>query len=153
MRNTMLEPPYLFVYGTLRGSAGTEWSRFLAVASRFVGSERTRGELFHLDGYPEMTMRTGDDVWVNGEVYLLNDPASALPMLDEYEGCGPSDPLPREFERQVVTVLLDAGGAVQAWAYIYSLETAGKARIASGDYLQAGSAASFPPAPPHSSQG
>jgi gamma-glutamylcyclotransferase (GGCT)/AIG2-like uncharacterized protein YtfP len=139
----MLEPPYLFVYGTLRAinSAGTEWSRFLTAASRFVGSGRTRGELFHLDGYPGMTVRAGGDAWVSGEVCLLNDPVSALSRLDEYEGCSLSDPLPHEFERQVVTVLLGAGGTVQAWAYIYSLETAGEARIVSGDYLRPGSAA------------
>ncbi len=151
MRSSTLEPPYLFVYGTLRGGAGTEWSRFLAVSSRLVGSGRSRGALFHLDGYPGMTVRGGDDTWVSGEVYLLHDPASALPMLDEYEGCGPSDPLPHEFERQIVTVLLDAGGAVQAWAYIYSLETEGKPRIPSGDFLQPGSTAAFPAAQPHGS--
>ena len=151
MRSTMVEPPYLFVYGTLRGSAGTEWSTFLNVVSRFVGSGRTHGELFRLDGYPGMTIRTGDDAWVSGEVYHLNDPASALPLLDEYEGCGPTDPLPHEFERQVVTVRLEAGGTVQAWAYIYSLETAGKARISSGDYLHPESTVAFPAAQPHSS--
>jgi gamma-glutamylcyclotransferase (GGCT)/AIG2-like uncharacterized protein YtfP len=133
----MSELPYLFVYGTLRTAGGTEWSRFLTAASRFVGSGRAHGALFHLDGYPGMTVCTDDDAWVTGEVCLLNDPSSALPFLDAYEGCGPSDPLPHEFERQAVTVLLDSGQAVEAWAYIYALETQGKARITSGDYLQA----------------
>jgi gamma-glutamylcyclotransferase (GGCT)/AIG2-like uncharacterized protein YtfP len=61
-----------------------------------------------------------------------------LPSLDTYEGCGPGNPLPHEFERQVVTVILDNGSSVEAWAYVYTLETKGKARIASGDYLEAG---------------
>jgi gamma-glutamylcyclotransferase (GGCT)/AIG2-like uncharacterized protein YtfP len=37
----------------------------------------------------------------------------------------------------MVTVLLDSGQTVEAWAYIYTLETQGKIRITSGDYLQA----------------
>jgi gamma-glutamylcyclotransferase (GGCT)/AIG2-like uncharacterized protein YtfP len=132
----MPELPYLFVYGTLRGAANTEWSRFLIAASHLVGSGRTHGALFHLGGYPGITVCTDDDAWVRGEVYLLNDPSSALPLLDSYEGCSPDDPLPHEFERKGVIVQLDSGRAVEAWAYIYSLETHGKARIASGDYLQ-----------------
>ena len=91
MDSTMPESPHLFVYGTLRGAAGTEWSRFLTAKSRFVGSGRAHGALFHLDGYPGMTVCPDDDAWVSGEVYLLNDPSSALPFLGAYEGCGPSD--------------------------------------------------------------
>jgi gamma-glutamylcyclotransferase (GGCT)/AIG2-like uncharacterized protein YtfP len=132
----MLDSPYLFVYGTLRGAANTEWSRFLIAASGLVGSGRTHGALFHLGGYPGMTVSTDDNAWVRGELYLLNDPSSAWPRLDAYEGCSPDDPLPHEFERRIVTVQLDSGRAVMALAYIYSLSTDGKARIASGDYLQ-----------------
>jgi gamma-glutamylcyclotransferase (GGCT)/AIG2-like uncharacterized protein YtfP len=136
MSSKMPELPYLFVYGTLRDAADTQWSRFLTAESKFVGSGRTRGALFHLDGYPGITVSTDEESWVRGEVYLLNDPFSALPLLDAYEGCSPDDPLPHEFERRAVTVQLDSGRGVEAWAYIYSLETQGKARIASGDYLQ-----------------
>jgi len=133
----MSELAYLFVYGSLRAAAGTEWSAFLTSASRLVGTGRVHGALFPLDGYPGMTVCADGDAWVAGEVCLLNDPSSVLPFLDAYEGCGPSHPPPHEFERQVVTVLLDSGEAVEAWAYIYALETQGKARITSGDYLQA----------------
>jgi len=131
----MSELAYLFVYGSLRAAAGTEWSRFLTAVSSFVGSGRVHGALFHLDGYAGMTVCT-DDAWVTGEVCLMNDPSSALPFLDAYEKCGPSDPLPHEFERQVVTVLLDSGQTVEAWAYVYTLETQDKVRITSGDYLR-----------------
>lgn len=131
------ELPYLFVYGTLRAAAGTEWSRWLTAASRFVGSGRTHGLLFDLGGYPGMTVSTNGDAWVNGEAYLLSDPSLSLPFLDAYEKCGPADPPPHEYERQVVTVLLDGSREVEAWAYIYSLDAGGKTRIASGDYLQA----------------
>lgn len=134
----MLQPPNLFVYGTLRAAAGTHWSEFLTAVSRFVGLGRTPGALFQLDGYPGMAPCAGGDAWVRGEVYLLNDPGLSLPPLDAYEGCGPGHPPPHEFERQVVTVVLDSGQTLDAWAYIYMLETGDKARIASGDYHQPG---------------
>lgn len=132
----MTHLPYLFVYGTLRAAAGTEWSRLLTGVSSLVGSGRARGALYQLDGYPGMTFCADEDAWVTGEVNLLNHPSSALPLLDAYEGCGLSDPLPHEFERRVVTVLLESGGTVEAWAYIYALETRGKVRVLSGDYLR-----------------
>jgi len=134
----MIESPYLFVYGTLRAATGTEWSKYLTAASRLVCAGRTKGMLFQLAGYPGMTVSTTDDPGVAGDVYLLRDPTSSLPSLDAYEGCRPSDPLPHQFERQIVTVILDDGPTVQAWAYIYRLETEGKPRIGSGDYLHAG---------------
>src|ERR1700691_1125932 len=133
----MIELPYLFVYGTLRAATGTEWSKCLTAASHFVGIGRTHGMLFQLAGYPGMTVSSADGPRVVGEVYRLHDPSSMLSSLDAYEGCGPGDPLPHEFERQVVTVILDDALLVQSWAYIYTLETKGNARIASGDYLQA----------------
>ena len=102
--------PHLFVYGTLRVAAKTKWSRYLAAASRLIGEGQTRGELFQLDGYPGMKVRAEGDRWVRGEVHLLLDPSTTLPALDAYEGS--------EFERQVVTVLLDSGEEIQAWAYI-----------------------------------
>jgi gamma-glutamylcyclotransferase (GGCT)/AIG2-like uncharacterized protein YtfP len=122
------ELPYLFVYGTLRAATGTKWARFLTAASLLVGTGRCRGNLFRLDGYPGMTVLREGDAWVTGEVHLLDAPLSTLADLDAYEGS--------EFERQIVPVLLDNGQTVEAWAYIYRLETATKAQIASGDYLQ-----------------
>ena len=130
------ESRYLFVYGTLRSAAGTEWSRVLASASRFAGPGRTPGALFQLDGHPGMVVLAHHDARVSGEVYLLNEASSMLAVLDAYEGCGPGDPPPHKFERQVVDVLMDDGQTIQAWVYVYCLDTAGRARILSGDYLQ-----------------
>jgi gamma-glutamylcyclotransferase (GGCT)/AIG2-like uncharacterized protein YtfP len=132
----MPDLPYLFVYGSLRRAACTQWSKFLADDSRFVGSGHTHGALFQLDGYPGMTVSPSEEAWVTGEVYLLHEPSSLLRSLDAYEGCGPDDALPHAFERQVVTVVLDSGQSVEAWAYIYKLATDGKSRLTSGDYLR-----------------
>ena len=117
-RNVMTESGYLFVYGTLRSGANTEWSHFLNRASVAVGLGRTRGVLLQLDGYPGMVVSAYDDAWVSGEVFLLNEPTSSWPVLDSYEGCGLSDPQPHEFERQIVDVILDDGKLIRAWAYV-----------------------------------
>jgi gamma-glutamylcyclotransferase (GGCT)/AIG2-like uncharacterized protein YtfP len=130
------EPRYLFVYGSLRSAADTEWSRFLTSASRLAGPGRTRGALFQLDGHPGMTVGAHLDGWVIGEVCLLNEPLPTLAVLDAYEGCGPGDRPPRKFERQVVDVLMDDGQTIRAWVYVYGWDPAGRARIISGDYLQ-----------------
>jgi gamma-glutamylcyclotransferase (GGCT)/AIG2-like uncharacterized protein YtfP len=135
MESTVTESRYLFVYGSLRRAAGTEWSRFLTSASRFAGPGRTRGALFQLDGHPGMVAGEHQRGWVNGEVCLLNESSSALAVLDAYEGCGPGDRQPHSFERQVVDVIMDDGKTIRAWAYVYCLDTAGRARILSGDYL------------------
>jgi gamma-glutamylcyclotransferase (GGCT)/AIG2-like uncharacterized protein YtfP len=82
-----------------------------------------------------MVVKTHDDAWVSGEVFQLNEPSIAWPILDSYEGCGAKDPPPHEFERQAVDVVLDGGQTIRAFAYVYRLNTAGKERIQSGDYL------------------
>ena len=132
----MTEFPYLFVYGTLRRDTGSEWARYLASVSAFVGAGRTRGALYRLDGYPGMVAGTRDDAWVFGEVCRMNEPSSLLPVLDAYEKCGVADPQAHEYERQVVDVVLDNGETIPAWVYIYLPDTTGKVRIATGDYLQ-----------------
>ena len=136
MDHTVTEPSYLFVYGTLRRAAATKWSRFLASVSRPVGMGRTRGALFRLNGYPGMVASARDDEWVGGEVVLMNEPSSLLPVLDAYEKCGPADPPPHEYARQVIDVVLDNGQTIRAWAYLYRLGTEDKPRIPAGDYLR-----------------
>lgn len=133
----MTEPRCLFVYGTLRSAANTDLAKSLARSSSLVGSARIRGLLFELGGYPGMVVTAQDDAWVVGEVYSLTDPSTAWPVLDAYERCSAADPPPHEYERQIVTVLLDGGQTIRAWAYVYCLNTADKARILSGDFLEA----------------
>src|SRR5258708_35652000 len=118
----MTDPQYLFVYGTLRNAANTEWSQFLSRSSITVGSGRTRGLLFQLDGYPGMVVSAHDDAWVSGEVFQLNEPSTAWPVLDAYEGCGATDPLPHEFEGQIVDVVLNGIQTIRALAYVSGLK-------------------------------
>ena len=132
----MGEPPEilnLFVYGTLRAGAGSEWSRYLARQSVLVGFGQTPGLLFQIGSYPGMKISEDGQSAVRGEVYRVCG-LSVLEALDRYEGCGPADPPPREFERRTISVQLDDGRTVEAWAYVYCLETEGRPRIDSGDY-------------------
>ena len=132
----MTESAYLFVYGTLRSGADTEWAHLLANRAERVGVGRVRGSMFQLDGYPGIVLPPGGNDWVTGDLYRIDNPESVWPVLDEYEGCAPNDPLPHEFERRMVQVRKEDGSRVNAWAYVYRLETTGKPRIPSGDYLQ-----------------
>jgi gamma-glutamylcyclotransferase (GGCT)/AIG2-like uncharacterized protein YtfP len=131
----MMDCSYLFVYGSLRRGARTEFSELLNRAGEHVGMGTVPGQLFQVASYPGMVSSRQGGV-VLGEVFEIKD-AAVWPVLDEYEGCGPDDPLPHEFERSIVPVKMQDGRTLDAWVYLYCLDTSGKTRIESGDYLQA----------------
>jgi gamma-glutamylcyclotransferase (GGCT)/AIG2-like uncharacterized protein YtfP len=79
----------------------------------------------------------GECDWVHGDVYDLRFPELTYLELDKYEGCAADDPLPHEYSRAVLPVLLDTGVWIQACAYVYARDTTGKPRIHSGDYFKA----------------
>jgi gamma-glutamylcyclotransferase (GGCT)/AIG2-like uncharacterized protein YtfP len=130
----------LFVYGTLREGAPNDMSHMLAPVAALVGPARVRGRLLDLGRYPGMV--PGAEGWVRGEVHRLSGGQATLDRLDAYEGCGPDDPKPHEFERIEAEAVLDAGERARVWVYVYRGSARGRAEIASGDYLDpAGSAA------------
>jgi gamma-glutamylcyclotransferase (GGCT)/AIG2-like uncharacterized protein YtfP len=122
-----MSSPYLFVYGTLRSTTGTEWSRRLAANAELIGNGRVQGTLFDIGSYRGMTPAESEHDWVAGELFRLTDPAAFWPALDEYEG--------DEFERREVPVRMDDGALVNAWAYYYREDTTEKPRIRSADWL------------------
>ena len=115
----------LFVYGTLRRGAKTGWSEVLEESSRFIGMGTVSGELFLVRDYPGM-IASAMDRRVTGDVFRIDD-AGLWSKLDEYEG--------DEFERRMVLVHMTDGSKLEACAYFYVRDTAGKTRIESGDYL------------------
>jgi gamma-glutamylcyclotransferase (GGCT)/AIG2-like uncharacterized protein YtfP len=121
------DPPHLFVCGTLRSSMQNEWSRFLAARAELLGPAKIRGVLFDLGSYPGMIAPADAPGFVIGEVFKLNDPTGTFPELDRYEG--------DDFERRIVSVTLNDGREMEAWAYLYKRDISGKSRIESGDYL------------------
>ena len=126
-----MEIANLFVYGTLRRGFGNRMSKMLRRSSVFVGQGCVRGLLYNIGTYPGLV--TGaEEVPVRGEVYAIQA-SDVLDYLDWYEGCE-EHPWPL-FERRQVTVELDDGTKMDAWAYFYGRSTRGLQLIESGDYL------------------
>jgi len=125
----------LFVYGTLRRESENAFARTLAGEATFVGRGRTQGRLYAIESYPGMISSSNPGEWVTGEVYRLHSPERTLATLDEYEGCGPHDAPPYEFERVLAEVMLDGGGRVRCWTYLYRRPPLEQHSIHSGDYF------------------
>ena len=131
-----LEPPSnLFVYGTLRRGFPNQFARLLAEQETWLGRARMPGRLYRFDRYPGMTLSSAPEEWVTGEVFCLQDPARTLTILDDYEQCGPNNPLPHEYLRVTATAWLETGPKVSAWVYLYNWPTTEEQRILSGDWL------------------
>jgi gamma-glutamylcyclotransferase (GGCT)/AIG2-like uncharacterized protein YtfP len=128
----------LFVYGTLRRDCRNRMHHMLAGDTKYIGHARMRGRLVQIrgepGGYPGLVSATGERAWVRGEVYFMENPAHVLARLDDYEGCGPRDATPHEYERVQHEVILETGASVLAWVYLYTASIAGKVEILSGDY-------------------
>lgn len=124
----------LFVYGTLRRSAGHPMHTVLRENASLLGPARVRGVLVVVGSYPGLVLDAGAG-WVHGELYRLRDPVVLVP-LDDYEGAGPLDPEPREYRRVRATVQPLEGGEQEAWVYEYARPIDGLPIIASGDFLR-----------------
>lgn len=107
----------------------------LEASSEYAGLATAEGELFDIGDYPGMTAARRANQCVTGEVFRITDP-QIWTALDQYEGCGPDDPRPHEFERRIVNVRMCDGRTLRAWVYFYQRDTQGKSCIESGDYLQ-----------------
>ena len=126
----------LFVYGTLRQDGWNSMSHMLARDARFVGYARLEGRIYRLGEYPGLVPSRDPGCWVHGEVYALENPPETLARLDNYEGCGPDDPAPHEFERAEHTVVLESGVEDNVWVYVYKGSIRNKPEILSGDYFK-----------------
>jgi gamma-glutamylcyclotransferase (GGCT)/AIG2-like uncharacterized protein YtfP len=120
-----MNPDYIFVYGTLRSDANSEMRHLLVRYAEFVSDATYRGKLYQIDYYPGAVPSDNPDDVVQGEVYLLHQADSVLPLLDQYEECGPEFPEPNEYSRRKQSVLLKDGRLVTAWVYIYNHSTEG----------------------------
>jgi gamma-glutamylcyclotransferase (GGCT)/AIG2-like uncharacterized protein YtfP len=125
---------YLFVYGTLRAHSKNDMSKRLKRWADKIVRGRTRGRLYMIAEYPGFVPSDSNNEWVYGDVYHLPSPELVYSELDRYEGCSPEDPLPHEYQRSVLPILLESGDWVDAFSYVYARDTAGKPRIESGEY-------------------
>ncbi|MCU1263441.1 MAG: hypothetical protein JWO80_6326 [Bryobacterales bacterium] len=125
----------LFAYGTLRHGMTNEFAALLRTSAVLRGEGRVNGRLYEISRYPGLVLCAIPGEWVRGDVFELDNPGAIWPRLDAYEGCGVRDPQPHEFERELVTVQMDSGRQLCAFAYVYRRSIAGKPRIVTGDFL------------------
>jgi gamma-glutamylcyclotransferase (GGCT)/AIG2-like uncharacterized protein YtfP len=127
----------LFVYGSLRKDSKNDMHQLLARNSTFVGAGRIQGELYDLGTHPGVVIGERCSDTVVGEVYALTSDqvADMWQVLDRYEGCGPDDPGPHEYRRQVVRVILDNGDELDAWAYILATRPRTAVSVPGADYI------------------
>jgi gamma-glutamylcyclotransferase (GGCT)/AIG2-like uncharacterized protein YtfP len=126
---------FLFVYGTLVREAGHEIHEHLARDAEYLGEAYFRGRLYNVAHYPGAVASTAPADKVFGELYRLNKPDELLLHLDAYEGCGPNDPQPTLYVRQVGTVQVESAEPVEAWIYLYNGPVTGLRRIPSGRFM------------------
>ena len=125
-------PPLIFVYGTLRRGSDHANAARLARESEWLGTATLTGTLYRVTWHPALVLEGTDRV--TGDLLRLTDPASSLPWLDAFESCGPDDPLPHDYRREMAQVMT-ADGAVPAMVYVWNLYVDGLVRIGSGDWL------------------
>ncbi len=89
------------------------------------------GQLFNLGKYPGLVLSDDAHDRVLGEVYRIAPAhlAETMRELDDYEGIALANP---EYRREVVTVHLANGPAIEAWAYILNRDPRRYTRIVSG---------------------
>jgi gamma-glutamylcyclotransferase (GGCT)/AIG2-like uncharacterized protein YtfP len=125
----MPEDRLFFVYGTLRRGDDNDITQ-LEPAPEFVGASSIRGTMYHLGGYPGVSL--GGDGPIVGEVYRVS--AQLERQLDAIESEYPAQSdeyVKREIRLQVNDQWLDA--------FVYEINpsyTAGKPVIASGDWVK-----------------
>ncbi len=128
----------IFVYGTLKPVFDNEMSRFLVKNARWLDSGELTGSLYlierEIDGhqwsYPAFVETGGGKVF--GEIFQCMDIVSVLKVLDEYEGYGPPNKPPFEYNREWRLIKTNDGVEHNAWVYIYNWSTVGSQRIHSG---------------------
>ncbi len=140
----------LFTYGTLMLTTGiAAVDEAMRKAGKSLGRGFIHGRLYDFGDYPGAVAAgrygTGEGsdgagsedapkVW--GHLLLLDDPDALFSVLDPYEGFTPADLTGSEFVRALAAVTLpDKSASLEAQIYYYNFSIAGRAPIASGDYL------------------
>ncbi|MGP9810594.1 gamma-glutamylcyclotransferase family protein [Rhodopseudomonas sp. NSM] len=124
----------LFVYGTLMRGFDNPMARLLSVEAECLGPATMPGRLYRIRHYPGLVAAAVPADIVFGEVFRMRRPRELLAQLDDYEGCGPGDAEPAEYRRDIASVTLANGAAIEVFVYIYNWEVADLPRIVSGRF-------------------
>lgn len=141
---------YLFTYGSLKSNAiclmGTEERAVLRDQAQLVARASIAGLLFDVGPYPGAILEGRRTVRVHGEIWKLpGEQDSLIEMLDRYEGCDASSPVPHTYSRRKVRIRLEAGRRVVAWMYLWNGPVSPEQRIHSGVWEGPGRTAQIPP--------
>jgi len=126
----------LFLYGTLRQVFNKPMYRFIEKHSTCLGEATVQGKLYNIITYPGVVQFAHNADRVVGEIYQLHDPDLVFEKLDPYEYCGPNDPKPHEYIRELTGAKLNSGDLIQTWIYWYNYKVNSDRYIKSGDYLE-----------------
>ena len=124
----------LFVYGTLLDD-DNKYGLYLRDNSKFYSQATIGGRLYDIGEYPGAVLSATEGDIIYGVILQMDDPETALELLDIYEGFGGGYPQPNEFVR----VLADAetsAGPVTCWIYLYNFPTHGLPLIENGRYIK-----------------
>ncbi len=120
---------HVFVYGTLRRGDDNDITR-LQPAPRFVGRARIAGSMFHLGGYPGVTL--GGTGVIEGEVYAIGQALEQV--LDGIESEYPAQV--DEYYKRDIQVQVN-GETLDCIVYeINAAFTQAKPQIQSGDWVK-----------------
>ncbi len=125
--------PFVFVYGSLR-RGGAKHVLLLQAGGRPVADGTIAGRLFDLGRYPAAVKATDRKSRIRGEVYVLPDSTAGLAKLDRVEGYDHARVAKSLFARRVVTVMLDGGKTLDAWAYFYNKPVKQARELAGGEW-------------------
>jgi gamma-glutamylcyclotransferase (GGCT)/AIG2-like uncharacterized protein YtfP len=127
--------PHLFAYGTLQRAFENPFARTLAEQADFTGMATVAGRIYAVTPhYPGLVMSEDPGVRVTGEVFRMHQPAALLAALDDYEGCGRLSPKPHKYERELTAAILDGGGRIEVWVYVYRRAVDEDTLLISGRY-------------------
>ena len=127
--------PNLFVYGTLLSTAGHPMGARLRHQARLIGEASIQGRLYDLGRYPALVASAGAPGKVHGEVYALDNPATALKWLDAYEGIVPGDGDQNDYQRVERLAQLVSGEEIAVWVYVYRKSVAPSSLIPGGRWV------------------
>jgi gamma-glutamylcyclotransferase (GGCT)/AIG2-like uncharacterized protein YtfP len=117
---------YLFAYGTLRKSFRFQAKAALENELAHIGEAIVKASLYDLGDYPG-AVRENESDEVTGDVFLICNPNTVLPVLDAYEG--------DQYRRAQEKVVMQNARELEAWIYWYGESVKDKKKIGNGDYV------------------
>ncbi len=111
---------FLFAYGTLQPEFAPAEIAALVSKLKAIGKGFANGVLYDLGGHPGAVLDSSLKQRIAGGVFQLPDDPSVLRELDAYEEFDPAEPESSPFIRVLHPVMLEAGGALQCWVYVYN---------------------------------